>query len=303
MGVYYNEYDSFAAEWLRQLIKRGALPAGDVDERPIQDVKSSEIKHYTQCHFFAGIGVWAYALEQAGWGDRPVWTGSCPCQPFSSAGQKAGTSDERHLWPTWFALIRKCRPDTVFGEQVAGKNGRAWFDVVSNDLEAGGYAAGAAATNACSFGAPHRRHRLYFVAALGHANRGRSVEFKGRTRRTSGNSNSTDERLAYADVQRLEGAEFRRRGGVRQQFSDGRMGRPAKRNQIEASRSWDSTAPWDDYTVIQTRDGKAERPIEPGSFPLAYGTPTGMGRVRGYGNGLCAPQAQGFVEAFMEWRP
>ena len=58
-------------------------------------------------------------LEWAGW-EGPVWTGSCPCQPFSSAGLRAGSDDPRHLWPAWFRLIRECRPDTVFGEQVPG---------------------------------------------------------------------------------------------------------------------------------------------------------------------------------------
>jgi DNA (cytosine-5)-methyltransferase 1 len=66
------------------------------------------LRGFTQCHFFAGIGVWSYALRLAGWpDDRPVWTGSCPCQPFSAAGKGAGFADERHLWPAWHHLIRE----------------------------------------------------------------------------------------------------------------------------------------------------------------------------------------------------
>src|SRR5271166_2407104 len=120
MPAYYNEHDPFAAAWLRELIKAGQIAPGEVDERSIEDVLPSEIRGYTQCHFFAGIGVWSYALRQAGWpDDRPVWTGSCPCQPFSVAGKRGGAKDGRHLWPVWFQLIDNVRPPVVFGEQVA----------------------------------------------------------------------------------------------------------------------------------------------------------------------------------------
>ncbi len=88
---YYNEIDPVAAQCLRELIKAGEIPAGDVDERSIEDVRPADLAGYVQCHFFAGIAGWAVALDLAGWPrDRPVWTGSCPCQPFSAAGKGAG---------------------------------------------------------------------------------------------------------------------------------------------------------------------------------------------------------------------
>lgn len=119
-AAYYNEIDPFAAAWLRELVKAGHIAPGVVDERSIEDVCPNDLAGFGQCHFFAGIGVWSYALRQAGWtDDRPVWTGSCPCQPFSSAGKGKGFKDERHLWPIFFDLIRACRPRVVFGEQVA----------------------------------------------------------------------------------------------------------------------------------------------------------------------------------------
>ncbi len=165
MTAYYNEIDPFAAAWLKELIKAGHIAPGEVDTRSIEDVRADDLRGFTQCHFFAGIGVWSYALRCAGWpDDRPVWTGSCPCQPFSAAGKRGGTADERHLWPAWFHLIENCHPAAVFGEQVASKDGLAWLDLVHADLEGQGYAVGCLDLCAAGFGAPHIRQRLYFVA-------------------------------------------------------------------------------------------------------------------------------------------
>lgn len=165
MSAYYNEIDPYAAQWLRNLIAAGHIAPGDVDERSILEVKPDDLRGYEQCHFFAGIGGWSYALRLAGWpDDRPVWTGSCPCQPFSAAGKQRGSDDERHLWPAFFDLIRECGPGSVFGEQVAGAAGLAWLDHVCADLEGAGYAAAAADLCAAGAGAPHIRQRLYWVA-------------------------------------------------------------------------------------------------------------------------------------------
>lgn len=163
--AYYNEIDPYAADWLRNLIAAGHIAPGDVDERSIEDVHPDDIRSYTQCHFFAGIGVWSYALRRAGWpDDRPVWTGSCPCQPFSAAGKGTAFDDERHLWPAWHWLIQECRPPVVFGEQVASKDAEPWLDLVSTDLEALAFAVAACAFPSASVGAPHIRDRTYFMA-------------------------------------------------------------------------------------------------------------------------------------------
>ena len=171
-GAYYNEIDPYAAQWLRNLIAAGHIAPGYVDERSIVDVRPDDLRGYRQCHFFAGIGGWSRALRLAGWpDDEPVWTGSCPCQPFSVAGEGKATEDDRHLWPAFFGLIRECRPSAVFGEQIAGGTGLAWLDHVCADLEGAGYSAAAANLPACGVGAPHIRARLWWVAhanCLGH---------------------------------------------------------------------------------------------------------------------------------------
>jgi len=158
MTVYFNEFDSFAAQWLRNL-----YPKATVDERDIKQVEAADLAGYERCHFFGGIGGWEYALELAGW-SGPVWTGSCPCQPFSAAGKRKGSADARHVWPEFRRLIGECGPAIVLGEQVASKDGREWLAGVRADLEALGYAVGAADLCAASQGAPHIRQRLFWVA-------------------------------------------------------------------------------------------------------------------------------------------
>ncbi|WP_042932474.1 DNA cytosine methyltransferase [Klebsiella pneumoniae] len=164
-AAYYNEIDPFAAQWLRNLIAAGHIAPGEVDERSIEDVTPDDLRGFTQCHFFAGIGGWSYALRLAGWPDnRPIWTGSCPCQPFSSTGKGAGFGDDRHLWPAFGWLIKQCRPQRIAGEQVAGGRADPWFDLVQNDVERMGYAFGLTPFPAAGVGSPNERERAYWVA-------------------------------------------------------------------------------------------------------------------------------------------
>ena len=217
MTAYYNEIDPFAAAWLRELIKAGHIAPGDVDERSIEDVTPDDLRSYAQAHFFAGIGVWSHALRRAGWpDDRPVWTGSCPCQPFSAAGQGGGFADERHLWPTFHHLIRERRPPVVLGEQAASKDGLAWLDLVSTDMEATGYAGGAVDLCAAGVGAPHIRQRQWF-AWLADAAGGRHQPREG------------DARVCDADLgagaAAVERGAVRTLGGMADTAEFGRFGR------------------------------------------------------------------------------
>jgi DNA (cytosine-5)-methyltransferase 1 len=187
MASFYNEIDPYAAAWLRNLIKAGLIPDGEVSTQSIVDLRPADLSGFDQCHFFAGIGGWSQALHLAGWApDRPVWTGSCPCQPFSVAGKGAGIDDARHLWPHFHRLIAACRPPVVLGEQVAGKAGYGWFDGVRADLEGTGYAGRAVDIPALAVGAPHIRQRLYWVALD----------------------------MANADDARFQGTEWRRSAGA-----------------------------------------------------------------------------------------
>lgn len=264
--AYYNEKDTKAAAWLRELIKENVIAPGYVDERSIEDVRPSDLQGFTQCHFFAGIGVWSYALRGAGWpDDRPVWTGSCPCQPFSNAGKGHGVADERHLWPALFHLITQRRPVAFLGEQVSSQDGLAWLDVVHADLEAAGYAVGAFDPCAAGIGAPHIRQRLYFVA--------------------------DDERT---------GLQARADADVR-----GALGHDEGRLAVESGVGGLLYGPgptngfWRDADWVFCRDDKW-RPVEPGVEPLAHGAPARVGRLRGYGNAIVAPLAEAFISSYLD---
>jgi len=167
----YNEIDPFAADWLENLIAAGQIAPGVVDRRSIEDLEPAYVRQFRQVHLFAGIGIWSLALRRAGWPDgRRVLTGSCPCQPFSQAGQGAGFADERHLWPAMLHLATQCDFGVVLGEQVASKDGLGWLDLVHADMEAAGYAFGAVDICAAGLGAPHIRQRLNWCGvAMGDA--------------------------------------------------------------------------------------------------------------------------------------
>lgn len=159
----------------------------------------------THASLFSGVGGFDLAAEWAGWTnmfnceidafcrrvlayhfpnavqyedirttDFTVWrgridvlTGGFPCQPFSVAGKRKGTDDDRYLWPEMLRAIREIRPRWVVGENVRGfvnwSEGMV-LDTVFADLEALCYEVQPFILSACAVGAPHRRDRVWIVA-------------------------------------------------------------------------------------------------------------------------------------------
>ena len=339
--AYYNEIDPFAAQWIRNLIKAGLVAPGEVDERSIEDVLPADVRSFAQCHWFAGIAVWSHALRLAGWSDdRPVWTGSCPCQPFSSAGAGKGTDDPRHLWPVWFDLIRQCRPATVFGEQVEAAIKHGWLDLVQDDLENAGYACGAICLPAGAFGAPHQRKRLWFVASAQcqqsklqvHPAVTASVGIQSTD--DAGGRGCASVGLGHSTVQRCSGEHVLQepqrthletdRPGQAGSMADTRHYGPQRRlpggqdsERQPVCRSPGCGSPinvWADADWLYCRDEKW-RPTEPGTFPLVDGSAFRMGSgspwegksragmLKAYGNAIVPQVAAAVIGAFMEYAP
>lgn len=293
---YYNELDPKCAAWLRELIKAGLIPDGKVDERSITDVCSRDLHDFTQCHFFAGIGGWPYALKLAGWPTaRPVWTGSCPCQPFSCAGKRKGTDDSRHLWPSWFNLIRECRPSICFGEQVASKDALGWLDGVFADLEVQDYACGASDMCAAGVGAPHIRQRLCWLAESAREQMGRT----GQSRQCSNDGLEFSESRGAAVGCEQSGVDEPQSTGLpRRQPNVHQTGRGGER--LQTTRPGNDGF-WSSAIWHGCRDQKARRiSPEPALFPLADGLPGRVALLRGAGNAIVPQVAAEFIKAYLE---
>jgi len=338
MSAYYNEHDPFAAAWLRELIKAGHIADGEVDERSIEDVRPDELTGFTQCLFFAGIGVWSYALRQAGWtDDRPVWTGSAPCQPYSAAGKGDGFADERHLWPAFDYLIAQRRPRVVFGEQVEAAIKHGWLDLVQTDLEGKGYAFGSAGINSACIGGQDIRARIYFVADSDYpGSQGRQLlsecadQFAAGQNSLAGELVDTQGARSLREPKAINSKIKGQSGGHLHHFVGSECISGKLADTISSERGTGSGininqkgaeleiridangrgrihraagAParqtfWDDAEWLFCRDEKW-RAVEPGTFPLAHGATNRVGRLRGYGNAINAKTAQAFIESYL----
>lgn len=319
--AYYNDHDKKVCAWLDQLIKNGEITKGDVDDRSITEITADDIAGYDRVHLFAGIGTWDYALNQAGWGDRPVLTASLPCQPFSAAGKGLGKQDERHLLPQAVDLIIKSGIDTIFGEQVERAIAHGWLDDLQAVMEAENYAVGHVVLGAHSVNSAHIRQRLYWVANSINNNGQRKIgRSDGETENTEAgdrkNINESRQSCGTSDdVLRL--ADCNGTGSLK--------GREA----TEGTRYRYPVESNGDIDWIYCKDGK-HRPIKPGIFPLADGSTRTMVyrshtipsltelvenfedvtdgnntqearamRLKGYGNAIQAQTAEAFIRAFM----
>jgi DNA (cytosine-5)-methyltransferase 1 len=318
MTAYYNENDPSCAAILRELIASGVIAPGDVDDRSIKEVKPDDLKGYTQCHFFARAGLWSVAARLAGWpDDRQLWTGSCPCQPFSQAGKGAGVDDPRHLWPDLYQLIRAGRPAVWMGEQVAGKAGRDWFAGVRSDLVAGRYAARAVDIPAGAVGAPHIRNRLYIVAermADAESIGGGAGYCQIPAERNGAEPANYYAHDAVADTIVAEcalGDAFDTRLERQRRDGDGAGGRSFSLGSTTATDGGDladtagsgranaSANYWSDSKWITCHDGKARR-TKPGVCLLAYGVAGRVDLWRAAGNSIVPQVAAEVIAAYLD---
>ena len=128
-----------------------------------------------------------------------IITGGFPCQPFSTAGERKGTEDERYLWKEMLRIIREVAPKYVVGENVRGLlnwSGGMVFEQVCADLEAEGYEVAPYLLPACGKNAPHRRDRIWFIAYSNNSNDGRNT----RKNETEGSKKWLQERNEYGSL-------------------------------------------------------------------------------------------------------
>lgn len=321
---YYNEIDEYAAQWLRNQIDEGLIAPGVVDTRSIVDVQPDDLEGFTQCHFFAGLGGWPFALRLAGWPDsRRVWTGSCPCQPFSVAGSQHGFADKRHLWPEFQRLIAKQRPPVVFGEQVA--SAAQWLRLVRGDLEAMDYAVGAMPIEAASAGADHFRDRYWFVAD--HDEQCASEEWQQRSREFGGSGSTAEDHLEVVADSVREGSHAGAHAGVHSREESARAWDvdPAgycRSSLVDLARlgwgeGWTehefrgrgftaAVASIDGCQYVECTEGKQpvwRRLPPPRVRWLGNGIPARVAKLRALGNAIDPRPAVQMIRAYMDCRP
>ena len=176
-------------------------------------------------------------------GPIDVICGGYPCQPFSTAGQRRGKEDDRHLWPEFSRLVAELRPTWVIGENVAGHISMGLDDVLS-DLEGQGYACRTFVIPACAVDAPHRRDRVWTVAFSDRGN-GKSGEGKRPRIRASADRQGPDfdagsaspEREAVANTSQLQ----RNGSGEHRQQGGGQVSQSGKRSSAEFVADADDT--------------------------------------------------------------
>ncbi len=222
--------------------------------------------------------------EKTGLRTADIVSGGFPCQPFSVAGKRRGSDDDRYLWPEMLRVIQELKPRWVVGENVAGIVNMA-LDQVYADLENEGYSVQAFIIPACSVDAPHRRDRCAIIGC-------RALERKhnGRGRRTYSLENSDCVRFGEPEVlsQQQGRAKFERDG---EDVADSDNGSWSVR--------WDRELPAVEEAGTSRADhgGRTPEyvtgewwPAEPNVGRVAYGIPSRVDRLKCLGNAVVPQQ-------------
>ena len=261
---------------------------------------------------FSGIGGFSLGLEWAGmstvafcerdpycttilnkhWPDTPVHSdvrnldgkdyadsidvvcGGFPCQPFSTAGLKRGSEDDRHLWPEMLRIIRESKPRWVIGENVSGFINMA-LDDVSLDLESEGYEVRPFVLPACAVDARHRRDRVFIIAHVAHSHGEGELQQEGlehEVGRWSGDSGKESESVAHAHNEGLQGWSQ-----TKDSASEGEI-------TIEQSPRFGESCRGRDW------------PAEPTIPRMAHGVPNRVDRVKALGNAVVPQLIQAIGE-------
>ena len=199
--------------------------------------------------------------------DCDIITAGYPCQPFSLAGERRGSEDDRHIWPYILSIVKGKRPAWCVFENVYGHVSMG-LDEVLSDLEGEGYAARPFIVPACAADAPHRRDRVWIIARNVadtprlHSNGSGEHTQQGQRQEPEFGNNSCSDNVAYSSGAGLQG-----RQNARDISQSG-----AQRNEQSPRRG-------------ERPNGKDWHP-EPAVGRVAYGIPRRVDRLRGLGNAI-----------------
>lgn len=224
-----------------------------------------------------------------------ILSGGFPCQPFSVAGKRKGTEDERYLWKEMLRVIRECKPRWVVGENVRGicswSNGLV-FETCCSDLEALGYSVQSFIIPACATNAPHRRDRVWIVAYNHNGNgqkerlqAGRKIDVHGSER----NRNAPDTeriRLEHSKNQREMGRRQKKAQGERREFTH----EPKTGREIDEWKSFP--------TIPPIRGGNDGLPKELDGITFSKWR---RESIKGYGNAIVPQVAHRIFESIKDY--
>ena len=226
-------------------------------------------------------------LRGADVGPVDVICGGYPCQPFSTAGQRRGKEDDRHLWPEVDRLLAELRPTWALFENVAGHISMGLDDVLS-DLEGQGYACRTFVIPACAVNAPHRRDRVWIVAHAEKFRRdggkyNRKNHAAGRVQGKSGRSGRADN-VAHAGGVNAQGQQS---GGADTQERAQPRERPPgpRRDGIGRGRAEPGVGGMADG-LSAGMDGPCRWPDEPDIGRVAKGVKDRAKRLKALGNAV-----------------
>lgn len=169
-----------------------------------------------------------------------ILTGGFPCQPFSQAGRRKGTADDRYQWPNMFRVIQNIKPDWVIAENVRGLvtwNDGMVLEQVCTDLESEGYEVQPFIIPAVAVNAPHRRDRVWIIANCANS---RAKGLREREINPDDTTDASSERLRGRSLQGCQDREWQMAEDERQRTEV--WGQNQGRSRRDWSQDWREVA-------------------------------------------------------------
>jgi DNA (cytosine-5)-methyltransferase 1 len=250
-----------------------------------------------------------------------IITGGFPCQPFSVAGKQKGTSDDRHLWPEMFRIIKAFKPRFVIGENVRGivniQEGVV-FETVCTDLESEGYEVQPFNIPAASVGAPHRRERIWIIASLENSRRTlqQGTELREKNEDEVGKENANQhQRSSSSSESNVANAYTRLSNGSFEEVQSGRNTSDTSSEGTTDVANTESSIGHDFYSIARNGEPSLQEifgdgsslpresswwNVEPSVGRVAYGIPGRVHRLKGLGNSIIPQIAEEIGKAIIK---